>query len=212
MADDRRTPRGQRPRSRTGPGRSSGPSRRTPSSPGARPSDRPADRAADRAADRSGRAPGPPGPRRTRRPRLTGRAAILVLVLAVLTVSYASSLRAYLQQRQHINDLNAQIAETGQDIQQLEREKRRWDDDSYVAQQARQRLNYVFVGEKSYVFLGEDGKPIEPGDTLSETTPADDRAPTAWWSTTWKSVEAAGHPPSATDRQKPAGTIEAPSE
>ena len=39
---------------------------------------------------------------RRRRPRLTGRAAILVLVLAVLTVSYASSLRAYLQQREHI--------------------------------------------------------------------------------------------------------------
>jgi hypothetical protein len=135
-----------------------------------------------------------------------------VLVLAVLTVSYASSLRAYLQQRQHINDLNAQIAETGEDISALEREKRRWDDDSYVAQQARQRLNYVFVGEKSYVFLGEDGEPIEPGDTLSEATPGDDEEPTAWWSTTWRSVEAAGHPPTAKDRPKPAGTIRAPAE
>lgn len=199
MADDRRTPRGQRPRSRTGPGRTSGPARRTPSSPTSRPA----------AADRTPTAPARP---RQKRPRLTGRAAILVLVLAVLTVSYASSLRAYLQQRQHINDLNAQIDETGQDIQALEREKRRWDDDSYVAQQARQRLNYVFVGEKSYVFLGEDGKPIEPGDTLSENTPADNAEPTPWWSTTWRSVEAAGDPPSQKDKQKPAGTIEAPPE
>ena len=36
---------------------------------------------------------------------------MLVLVLAVLTVSYASSLRAYLQQRPLIGDLKAQIAE-----------------------------------------------------------------------------------------------------
>jgi hypothetical protein len=45
-----------------------------------------------------------------KRSRFTGRAAVLVLVLAVLTVSYASSLRAYLQQRAHIGDLKAQIA------------------------------------------------------------------------------------------------------
>jgi len=52
---------------------------------------------------------GTPATRR-RRPRLTGRAAILVLVVAVLTVSYASSMRAYLQQRAHIKDVKEQIA------------------------------------------------------------------------------------------------------
>ena len=39
------------------------------------------------------------------RPRFTNRMAILVVVLAVLVVSYASSMRAYLQQRDQINDL-----------------------------------------------------------------------------------------------------------
>ena len=53
---------------------------------------------------------------------------MLVLVLAVLTVSYASSLRAYLQQRSHIGDLKAQIAEREASINDLEREKKRWDD------------------------------------------------------------------------------------
>ena len=47
------------------------------------------------AADTGGTPPVPPARQRTtRRPRFTGRAAVLVLVLAVLTVSYASSLRA----------------------------------------------------------------------------------------------------------------------
>src|SRR5262245_15095986 len=60
------------------------------------------------------------------RSRLTGRAAVLVLVLAVLMVSYASSLRAYLQQRAHINDLKAAIAQHEADIDALEADKARW--------------------------------------------------------------------------------------
>ena len=52
--------------------------------------------------------------------------AVLVVVLAVLVVSCASSMRAYLQQRAHINDLNARIDSSERDIKALEREKRRW--------------------------------------------------------------------------------------
>ena len=51
--------------------------------------------------------------------------AVLVVVVAVLVVSYASSMRAYLQQRAHINDLRAQIDSSQRDIKALEREKRR---------------------------------------------------------------------------------------
>src|SRR6185436_7973740 len=94
------------PRGRTGPGRG----------PGAPRPARPAQRAAD-----------PAGPGRERpRSRLTGRAAVLVLVLAVLTVSYASSLRAYLQQRSHINELKVSIAQREAAIDELEDEKTRW--------------------------------------------------------------------------------------
>ena len=190
MADNRRA-RGTGPRGRTGPGRTTSAARLS------RP-------AVDRAA--------PTGVNPTSvRPRLTGRAAILVLVLAVLTVSYASSLRAYLQQRQHIDELNAQIAQTGDDIQQLEREKRRWDDDAYVATQARQRLNYVFPGEESYIVLDEDGEPLDATDQLSDPGSNGTSDPTAWWTTAWGSVEAAGNPPSEV-KQGPAGTIKAPAE
>ena len=73
----------------------------------------------------------------TARPRFTNRMAILVVVVAVLVVSYASSMRAYLQQRSHINDLRAEIASSERDIKALEREKRRWQDDAYVENQAR---------------------------------------------------------------------------
>ena len=85
----------------------------------------------------------------------TGRAAILVLVLAVLAVSYASSLRAYLQQRAHIGDVKEQIAEQQASIDDLEREKSRWDDAAFVRAQARERFGYLMPGETSYVVLDE---------------------------------------------------------
>jgi cell division protein FtsB len=169
-SENRRTPpRGSRPRGRSGPGRVTGPR-------GTRPA------AAAVIADEP------------RRPRLTGRAAILVLVLAVLAVSYASSMRAYLQQRSHIGDLKDQIALREATIEDLEREKKRWDDPAFVQQQARE-LNFVMPGETPYVTLGEDGQALERESSLSDPATVDPKTPTAWWSSTWRSVELAGNPP-----------------
>ena len=130
-----------------------------------------------------------------RRPRLTGRALILLLVLAVLTVSYASSLKAYLQQRSQIDTLKAQIAEREASITDLEREKERWQDPAYVSAKARERLSYVMPGETSYVVLGEDGKPIQTQATLHDPKQLFQKAPKAWWTDVWSSVELAGDPP-----------------
>ena len=103
------------------------------------------------------------------RPRLTGRAAVLVLVLAVLTGQLRLLAAAYLQQRQHIAELKAQIAQREADIDGLEREKGRWRDPAYVQSQARERFGYVMPGETSYVVLGEDGKPLESETALLPT-------------------------------------------
>jgi cell division protein FtsB len=145
-----------------------------------------------------------------RRPRFTGRAAILVLVVAVLTVSYASSLRAYLQQRAHIADLKAQIAERSASIDDLEREKRRWNDPAYVQAQARERFGYLMPGETSYVVLGEDGKPLESDTDLPDSSDVREREPEAWWGPVWESTQLAGDPPRhqappATEIRAPAG-------
>jgi hypothetical protein len=118
-----------------------------------------------------------------------------VLVLAVLTISYASSMRAYLQQRAHISDLKSQIAQREASIDDLEREKRRWHDPAYVQAQARERFGYLMPGETSYVVLGEDGKPLESQSTLTDPATVDQHAPTPWWTTGWRSVQLAGNPP-----------------
>jgi hypothetical protein len=118
-----------------------------------------------------------------------------VLVLAVLTVSYASSMRAYLQQRAHIVDLKAQIAERESDIDNLEREKRRYQDPAYVRAQARERFGYVMPGETSYVVLDENGEPLESESSLNDPASVIQQAPQAWWGDAWESVQLAGNPP-----------------
>jgi cell division protein FtsB len=176
MADQRRTPRGSRPRGRAGPGRASRVGRPAQAPPTTRPT------AAEKAGSKA-------------RPRLTGRAAILVLVLAVLAVSYASSLRAYLEQRSHIVELKAQIAERRASIDDLEREKQRWQDPAYVSQQARERFGYVKPGDTPFVVLGRDGEPLDSEAELTDPDTIAEEPPRAWYDDAWESVKLAGNPP-----------------
>jgi cell division protein FtsB len=139
-------------------------------------------------------------------PRLTGRAAVLVLVVAVLVVSFASSLKAYLQQRDHIDTVRAQIAQRAQAIEELETEKERWEDPAYVEQQARERFGYVMPGETSYVALDAHGNRIQPESRLTAPDEVGPKQPKAWWEDAWASVELAGDPP-ALDEREPARKI-----
>lgn len=135
-------------------------------------------------------------------PRFTGRAIILVLVCAVLVLSFASSLQAYLQQRHSIDDRKQQIATRQRAIDELEAEKARWKDPSYVEQQARQRFGYVMPGETSYVALDANGNRIQPAGELSDPATIGEQDDAAWWSTVWESVELAGDPPAEASQPK----------
>ena len=150
------------------------------------------------------------GPAEEARPRPTGRALILVLLLAVLAVSYASSMKAYLQQRAHIAELKEQIDERSESIDDLEREKRRWNDDAYVRAQARARFGYLMPGETAYVVLDEKGKPLETRSELHDPRQVLREPPEPWWDDAWSSVELAGNPPR--DPGTPAAELGAPAE
>ncbi len=168
------------PRGRSGPGRVAGAGRPVRSSAGV-------------PADPTPAATVPASPRS----RLTSRAAVLLMVVAVLMVSYASSMKAFLQQRAHINEVQAQIVERQAAIESLEAEKKRWSDPAYVAQQARARLGYVMPGEKTYIVLDENGQALRPSASLDDPAQVLNTTPTPWWSDAWASVELAGHPPKA---------------
>jgi cell division protein FtsB len=122
------------------------------------------------------------------RPRFTNRAAILLVVFAVLVVSYASSMRAYLQQREHINDLRQQIAASKADIAASEREKRRWRDPAYVEAQARARFGWVLPGETSYQVLDAHGNPLTGDDELTDPATVAAEKPKEWWSTAYSTL------------------------
>ncbi len=134
------------------------------------------------------------------------------VVVAVLTVSYASSLKTWLQQREHIADLKAQIAQSEEEISVLEREKRRWDDDAYAEQQARERFNFVMPGERAYRVLDKNGRPLDVDQPLSAPAGTEEAPTPAWWDVAWESVLLAGDPPTAaeTKQDAPADKLEAP--
>ncbi|MDQ6642483.1 MAG: septum formation initiator family protein, partial [Actinomycetota bacterium] len=119
----------------------------------------------------------------------------LTVVFAVLVVSYASSMRAYLQQKNHISDLRSQIATSTKQISALQREKARWGDNQYVASQARARFGWVMPGEIAFQVIGKDGKPLSAGDRLSDPNQIVHVAPTPWWSKEYDSLQRADHPP-----------------
>ena len=128
---------------------------------------------------------------------------VLVLVLSVLTISYASSLKAYFQQHGQIQQLRGQISSSESDIRRLEAEKAQWNDPSYVREQARARFGYLMPGQTSYVVLGENGKPLAAQASLTDPRTDTSSTPTAWWTTEWRSVELAGDPPDTKAEKKP---------
>lgn len=128
---------------------------------------------------------------------------MVLLVLGALIVSYAQSLRVWFDQHQQITALQTEIRDREKQVDQLNDEITRWDDDAYVRAQARQRLGWVMPGEVGYRVIGADGKPVgaPPTPTSPADPQADDQKPT-WYTKLWGSVEGAGKP--AAPATKPA--------
>jgi cell division protein FtsB len=117
-----------------------------------------------------------------RKVSLTGRAAILAVVLVVLVISFALPLRGWFAQRGQVAALQEDIASDQQAITELEQELQRWEDPRYVEAQARERLRWVKPGDVGFIVLGDD--PANPDDPA-----ADDVAAGLWWQRLWSSVE-----------------------
>ena len=136
---------------------------------------------------------------------------MLVLVVALLMVSYASSMRAYLNQRRNLAELSASIKSSQAKVDTLTREKKRWQDPAYVRTMAHQRFGWVMPGEIGFQVLDENGKPMGHTDTLSPPSSVGESSRPLWWQAAWGSVVVAGKP--QVDKSKeppPAAKIDAP--
>ncbi len=91
--------------------------------------------------------------RQARRSRLTGRAALLALVVCSLVVALAYPMRQYVSQRAEIDALRQQKRQAQERVKQLRDLKARWQDDAYARQQIRLRLHYVLPGETGFAVV-----------------------------------------------------------
>ncbi|MBW1595772.1 septum formation initiator family protein [Streptomyces sp. JJ38] len=101
------------------------------------------------------------GPRRS---RLTGRAALLALVLCSLVVALAYPTRTYVSQRSDIAEERRKLKKTEERVAELRELKARLQDPAYVEQLAREHLHYVRVGERGYIVRDETEEPRRRGE------------------------------------------------
>jgi cell division protein FtsB len=120
---------------------------------------------------------------------LTGRAAVLALVVCLLAISLAYPLREYLAQRGDIGSVRARVAQQEKSVADLRSQQKRWQDPAYVERQARERLHFVMPGETSYVVLEPDEAPAPDGVVASAPRPV---AHSPWFTDLWRTVEVAG--------------------
>ena len=121
--------------------------------------------------------------RQARRSRLTGRAALLALVLCTLVVALAYPIRQYVSQRAEISDMERERQRTAERVERLRDLKARWQDDSYAEQQIRRRLHYVMPGETGYIVV--DPTLARPARLAQGTV---DRP---WYTNLWDGVDKA---------------------
>ncbi|MFE7188429.1 septum formation initiator family protein [Kitasatospora sp. NPDC057541] len=133
------------------------------------------------------------------RPRFTSRATVLVLVLCSLVAILAYPTRQFISQRSEISAQRARAEHARQQVEQLRREKARWQDPEYVKAQARTRLHYAMPGETPYIAVDPAARDAA-GSALGAPAPAAGpaagpaEAARPWYASVWDSVDAAAAP------------------
>lgn len=122
--------------------------------------------------------------------RFSGFTIATITLMVLTVVVLAPSLRILIEQRQEVASLTAQVDAAQQAVDDLSAERARWDDPSYLQSLARERLDYVYPGEYSFLVI-DDGQSASAPDRLPissdiQTTDVD------WVSSLLSSVFTAG--------------------
>jgi cell division protein FtsB len=143
-------------------------------------------------------APGPGGRERSaahaaalaavsRPTRLTGRAAVLAVVICAIALSLAYPVREYIAQRQQIDQLLAQQQAESEQVRALTQQEKQLTQTQYIEQQAEDELHMCFPDEQCYEIIS--GQPA----TAAAARP---RAPAdPWYDKLWQSVQRANSEP-----------------
>ena len=119
--------------------------------------------------------------------RLTGRAAVLAVVICAIALSLAYPVREYIAQRQQIDQLLAQQQTMSAQVKALQEQDARLGQAWYVEQRARDELHMCFPDERCYEVI--PGQPA-PAVAAGKSTAAD-----PWYARLWESVRRADAAP-----------------
>lgn len=123
----------------------------------------------------------------SRQTRLTGRAAVLAVVICAIALSLAYPVREYIAQRQQIDQLLAQQRTASAQVKALTQEKKKLTQTRYIEQQAEDQLHMCFPGEQCYEIISGQS---------ATTAAAKRRAPAVpWYGKLWQSVQRANSEP-----------------
>ena len=100
--------------------------------------------------------------------RLSGFTMLIMGLTLLGVLILAPQLRILIEQRQQIADLTAISTSTQTELNDLTKQRARWDDPAYVRAQARDRLYYVMPGEISY--LVKNDVTLEPSKSVNATS------------------------------------------
>ena len=115
--------------------------------------------------------------------KLTGRAALLAVVICAIALSLAYPVREYIAQRQQIDQLLALQQANAAQVQALEQENGRLTQTWYVEQQAEDELHMCFPQEQCYEVVS--GQPAKASVAKPQA------AADPWYAKLWQSVQKA---------------------
>jgi cell division protein FtsB len=115
--------------------------------------------------------------------KLTGRAALLAVVICAIALSLAYPVREYIAQRQQIDQLLAQQQTMGAQVKALQAEGAKLSQTWYIEQEARDELHMCFPQEQCYE--------VVTGQSAKAAVAAPQAAADPWYAKLWASVQKA---------------------
>lgn len=138
----------------------------------------------------SGDGPGAASPspdQRAPAARLTGRAAVLAVVICAIALSLAYPVREYVAQRKQIDQLVAEQQMMVNQVRDLIAERARLNDKNYIEHLAGSELDMCMPNAQCYVI--QDGPPVLSAPKARHQPGA------PWYTKLWQSVEQANKLP-----------------
>jgi cell division protein FtsB len=119
--------------------------------------------------------------------KLTGRAALLAVVICAIALSLAYPVREYIAQRQQIDQLLAQQQTLSESVQALQQQNVKLSQTWYIEQQAEDQLHMCFPNEQCYQVVSGQTAKTAPAKPQTVADP--------WYAKLWHTVQQADAQP-----------------